>query len=193
MRDLDCLLFQKCSQPFFTKLPAPPREPGLRLQPHTLDYGHGLHYDIFFNETNSDQKPIEWLCERLAPQRVVDLGGGSGRIAVPLVEAGFDVTLLEVHNPNFWQKTAGWKKGAWEAFDHSYRIDGKKHYLWERTFPGAYDDHVIWEHAVTRNLWRFTLLRTEIQILNPEHWEALARQGGWRWWVRGGIGTLSRL
>lgn len=92
------------SQPPKLEAPAPWRRPD-GVAPGTWDYVHQRtiadHYDAFVAETplcELDRQILSQWLPRISgpPQTVIDLGCGSGRTALPLAEAGYDVIGIDL-------------------------------------------------------------------------------------------------
>ncbi|MBI4406002.1 MAG: methyltransferase domain-containing protein [Deltaproteobacteria bacterium] len=99
------------------------------------------------------------------------------RIRKHLLDRG--IFFAEVHNPKFWQQRAGWKKCRW-LYEADLQVHGTRFRLWERTSPGQTPNAVVWEHATSSDLMRFTLLRTTLWLFEKQEWEALFLSAGFR-------------
>src|SRR5436309_10422031 len=60
------------------------------------EWGYAQHGDFFPDEGLYLDVLLPYLTEHApAPASILDIGGGTGRMAIPLAKAGYDVTLLD--------------------------------------------------------------------------------------------------
>lgn len=100
-----------------------------------------------------------------------------GRIGKHLEEGG--VFFADVHFEPFWQKTPQWKTGKW-VYEADLRCDGRRMRVWGRTRRDHLTHALVWEHAVSSNLVRYTLLSTRLIILPVWRWIWFFRNSGFR-------------
>jgi SAM-dependent methyltransferase len=86
-------LRKQAGQLLFNRWLCPPSDSSLRLRRGEEDYGHAYLYDEIFGGDGSDESVVTKWCP--PGSRCLDLGGGTGRIALGLVRAGRNVTLVD--------------------------------------------------------------------------------------------------
>ena len=86
---------------------------------------------------------------------------------------------IDVHYPAFWENTPNWKQAQWE-YGQDFRLGNERYRVWGRTRRGEKSTEVIWEHAVTQNLFDYSFLKTHLNLLPLKHWHSLIEQAGFK-------------
>ncbi|MBI3296202.1 MAG: methyltransferase domain-containing protein [Deltaproteobacteria bacterium] len=168
----------------------PPKDEGRRMRRHSGDYGHAYYYDELFTGGNAE---VSSVCDAVGTAGfVLDIGGGSGRLAEKLVYGGSRVTLLD-NSETMVNK----------AFERARRMPtrlkgrlgvvhgGVEQMVFDERFDTAISLNNAFEHltswfAVEQALGKVRLAlkpggRLYVDVHNIEHWHRLPFWGRWRW------------
>ncbi len=146
----------------------PKLSPLLKIYPQDISQLQlGREFICAFSINNG----LEHLCDEYA------IGQALKRVRDHLHPEGS--FYVDVHYPNYWDRTPHWKAGNWE-YTQDFVHNGKRYRVWARTKAGKKENEVIWEHAVTQNLFHYTFLKTQIMILPLQKWHHLLSEAGFK-------------
>ncbi|MEZ4751552.1 MAG: hypothetical protein R3B54_13315 [Bdellovibrionota bacterium] len=86
---------------------------------------------------------------------------------------------VDVHYPVYWEQTELWKANKWE-YSQDFELKDERYRVWGRTRAAENENEVIWEHAITRNLFDYTFLKTRLLILPLQQWHKLFTKSGYK-------------
>ncbi|MCB0405689.1 MAG: class I SAM-dependent methyltransferase [Bdellovibrionales bacterium] len=86
---------------------------------------------------------------------------------------------VDVHYPVYWEQTEHWKANKWE-YSQDFVLKDERYRVWGRTRGTENENEVVWEHAITRNLFDYTFLKTRLLILPLQKWHKLFTTAGFK-------------
>lgn len=86
---------------------------------------------------------------------------------------------VDVHYPPYWEQTQQWKTNKWE-YSQDFSLKSERYRVWGRTRDGENENEVVWEHAVTRNLFDYTFLKTRLLVLPLQRWHKILTKAGFK-------------